>query len=97
MVADERLLDNCAEDIAAGDVVANFVLARREVPFLLAVESGDVDTAGYVDAVRGLGNGLERSLDTIVNCLQETRVEPDGEGFSGSRGKVADLDASRAS
>lgn len=69
MIADERVLDNSAEDVTAGDVVSDLVLARREVPLLLTVESRNVDTAGDVDAVCSLGDALEGTLDTVVDGL----------------------------
>lgn len=69
VIADERVLDNSAEDVTAGDVVSDLVLARREVPLLLTVESRNVDTAGDVDAVCSLGDALEGTLDTVVDGL----------------------------
>jgi hypothetical protein len=69
VIADERVLDDGTEYIAAGDVVSNLVVARCKVPLLLAVEGGDVDTTRDVDAVGSLGDALERALDTVVDGL----------------------------
>jgi hypothetical protein len=94
VVADERVFDDGAEDIAAGDVVSDLVVAGGKVPLLLAVEGGDVDTAGNVDAVGGLGDALERALDTVVDGLEQTGAELDGERLSGPDDRVADRDTS---
>jgi hypothetical protein len=90
MVVDQTVLENTTEDISAGDVVSDLVCARGEVPLLGAVESGDVNTAGNVDAVRRVGNALERALDAVVDGLHETRAELDGEGLAGPHDRIAD-------
>ena len=50
-------------------MVSDLVFARRKVPLLLAVEGGNIDTAGNVDAVCSLGNALEGTLDAVVDGL----------------------------
>jgi hypothetical protein len=90
VLAEETVLENGAEDVAAGDVVANLELARCEVPFLRAVESGQIDTTGDVDALGVFGDALERALDTVVDGLHQTWAELDGQGLSRSEDGVAD-------
>lgn len=41
MVVEERVFVDTAKDITASNLVADLVFARREVPFLGAVQSGD--------------------------------------------------------
>jgi hypothetical protein len=94
VIADEAVFDDGAKDITTGDLVADLVFARRKVPFLLAVESGDVDTAGDVNAVCSLGNALKGTLDTVVDGLKETRTELDGERLSGPDDGIANRDTS---
>lgn len=78
VLAEETVLKDNTKNVAAGDVVADLELARCEVPLLLAVESGQVDTTGNVDAVGVVGDALEGTLDTVVDGLHETGAELDG-------------------
>ena len=51
MVVEEGVFEDVAEAVAAGDVVADLEVGGGvEGPFLFAVEGGDVDAAGDVDA-----------------------------------------------
>jgi hypothetical protein len=90
VLAEEAVLEDSAKDITTGDVVADLELAGCEVPLLLAVEGGQVDTTGNVDAVRVVGNALERALDTVVDGLHETGAKLDGQGLSRHAHRVAD-------
>jgi hypothetical protein len=67
---DEGVLEDGTPDITAGDVVAD-LLGRGELPLLLPVECGDGDTAGDIDGARNAGDGLERTLDTVVDVVEE--------------------------
>ena len=55
---------NLAENIAAGDLVANLEVGRLERPTFAAVERVHVDTTRQVHAVRHLRDVLQRPLDT---------------------------------
>lgn len=92
MRGDEGVLVNRTPDVAAGEVVAN--LGRGgEVPLLLAVEGVGVDASGDVDALGQLRNLLEGSLDTVVDVVEQTGTELDGEGLAGAVDRVTDRDA----
>ena len=80
--AEQTVLKDSTENVTTGDVVANLQGAGRELPLLLAVESGQIDTTGDVNAVRVVGDTLEGTLDTIVNGLHETRAKLDGQWLS---------------
>lgn len=88
VLGNERVLVDDAPDVTARDVVADLHLGL-ELPLLGAVEGRDSDTAGNVDALGGAGDLLEGSLDTIVDVVEQTRAELDGEGLSGSQDGVA--------
>jgi hypothetical protein len=90
VLAEETVLKDSTKDIATSDVVADLELARCEVPLLLAVEGGEIDTTGNVNAVRVVGDTLERALNTVVDGLHETGAKLDGQGLSGPEYRVAD-------
>jgi hypothetical protein len=92
VLAEKTVLENGTEDVAAGDVVADLELAGCEVPLLLTVERGQVDTAGNVNAVGVVGDTLERALDTVVNGLHQTGAELDGQGLSRADDRITDSD-----
>ena len=94
VVVEQAVLPDRSKNVAASDVVADFVLAGGEVPLPLTVKGRYRDTAGYVDAVRFVGNGLEGALNAVIDSFHETRTEFDGEGLSGSVDGVADSDTS---
>lgn len=93
MSGDERVLVDGTPDVTAGDVVAD-LHGGGEIPLLLAVESRDSDTARNVDALCDAGNGLQRTLNTIVDVVEQTRTELDGERLAGSQNGIAYLDTS---
>ena len=65
------LLD-VADNVAANNVLANLeVLVRSEVPLAFLVEAGHIDTTGYEDGLFPLSNGLEGTLNTVENGLQD--------------------------
>lgn len=94
VLAEQRVLEDGTEDVTTGDVVANLEVARCKCPLLLTVEGGQVDTTGNVDRVRGVGDTLQRTLNTIVDSLHKTRAELDGERLSRTNDGVADGDTS---
>ncbi len=79
---EQTVLEDSTENVTTGDVVANLQGAGCEVPLLLAVESGQVDTTGNVNAIRVVGDTLEGTLDTIVDGLHKTRAKLDGQWLS---------------
>jgi hypothetical protein len=88
---DEGVLEDCAPNITAGDVIAN-LQRRGELPLLLAVNGRDGDAARDVDRAGDLGDVLQGSLDTVVDTVEETGSELDGERLSSSGDGVTDLD-----
>lgn len=90
---DERVLVDRAPDVAARDMVAN-LHGGGEIPLLLAVESGDGNTTRNVDALCDGGDVLEGSLNTIVNVVQQTGAELNGQRLAGTQDGVTDLDTS---
>jgi hypothetical protein len=94
VVVEQRVLPDGTENVTTGDVVANLVLGGLEVPLSLTVQGGHVDTAGNVDAVGNVRDGLEGALDTVVDGLHQTRAELDGQRLAGSVDGVTDRDTS---
>ena len=94
VLAEQRVLEDGTEDITTSDVVANLQVAGCEVPLLLAVEGGQIDTAGDVDRVRGVGDTLEGTLNTIVDGLHKTRTQLNGQRLAGSLDRVSNSDTS---
>lgn len=89
MLAEQTVLEDGTEDVAAGDVVADLELAGCEVPLLLAVEGGQIDAAGDVDALGVVGDALEWALDAVVDGLHEAGAELDRQGLAGPEDGVA--------
>ncbi|KAI3492707.1 hypothetical protein L1887_42625 [Cichorium endivia] len=93
VVLEQRVLVDGAEDVTTADVVADLELAGSEVPRELTVERLRVDTSGNVDTAALLHDGLERTLDAVVNVLHETGAELDGEGLASTEHRVTDGNA----
>lgn len=93
MDTDEGVFKDGTPNITSGNVVAN-LLGGGELPLLLAVESGDRDATRNVDSPRDLGDASKRALDTIVNTVQQTGTELDGQRLAGAEDGVADSDTS---
>lgn len=91
MRRDERVLVDDTPDVAACDVVADLHLGV-ELPLLGAVEGGNSYAAGDVDALSGVGDLLEGSLDTIVDVVEQTGAQLHGEGLSSSQDGIANRD-----
>ena len=89
VLVEQTVLEDSTEDIAASDVVANLERAGGKFPLLLAVERGQVDTTGNVNAVCVVGDALKGTLDTVVDGLHETWAELDGQWLSGPEYGVA--------
>ncbi|KAI6766620.1 hypothetical protein HG531_011842 [Fusarium graminearum] len=83
VVGKERVLKDGTPNITTREVVADLD-GGRELPLLVAVEGRNGDTAGNVNGLGHLGNGLERTLDTVVDTVEQTGAELDGQGLSGS-------------
>jgi hypothetical protein len=80
-------------DITTGKVIAD-LNGRGELPLLVAVEGGNGDTTGDVDALGDVGNLLKRTLNAIEDTVEEAGTELDGQGLTGAHDRVADLDTS---
>jgi len=61
-----------------------------EVPHLVAIKAGDLDTSGDVDILCHVVNVLEGALNTIEDGVQNTRSELKGEGLAGLLDGIAD-------
>ena len=72
MVAEQGVFVDATEKVTTGDVVTHFLVGALEVPFSCAVEGRHINTAGNVDGLGLVENGLEWSLDTVVDCLHQT-------------------------
>jgi hypothetical protein len=92
VVGKERVLKDGTPNITTREVVADLD-GRCELPLLFTVEGRNGDTAGNVNGFGHLGNGLEGTLNTIVDTVEQTGTELDGQGLSGSVDGVTDHDA----
>lgn len=88
---DEGVFKDGTPDITTGNVVAD-LLGGGKLPLLVAVEGGNRYTAGNVDALGGFGNTSEGTLDTVVDAVQQTGTELDGEGLASAEDGVANSD-----
>ena len=82
MDRDERVLVDGAPQVTTRDVVADLG-GRGELPLLLAVEGGGGDAPRNVDALGDLRDGLEGSLDTVVDVVEQAGAEFDRERLAG--------------
>lgn len=94
VLAEQTVLEDDTEDVSTSDMVANLEVTRCEIPLLLTVQSGNVDTTGNVDTIGDFGNALERALNTIVDGLEKTWAELDGQRLAGAVYRVANSDTS---
>jgi hypothetical protein len=70
---DEGVFKGRGKDITTGDVVANAEIGgRSKVPRLDTVEGVCCNAAGDVDALGNLADGLEGTLDPIVDTFHQT-------------------------
>lgn len=67
MLVQEGVLVYVSIDIATCDMISDLVIGRCEVPLCCSAQSIGVDTSRNVDGFGKLGNGFERSLDTILS------------------------------
>mmetsp|Transcript_64817 Transcript_64817/g.166821 ORF Transcript_64817/g.166821 Transcript_64817/m.166821 type:complete len:597 (+) Transcript_64817:397-2187(+) len=79
VLLEEAVLVHLADDVAARHEVANLHIQRHEVPLLLAVQARHVDAARHEDTLGDLLNALQRTLDTIVDAVQDARAQLQGE------------------
>lgn len=82
MLVHQAVLEYNTPNVTTGDVVANLEASGLVLPLLLTVQRIDGNTTGDVDTVGLFGDGLEGSLNTIVNCLHQTGTELDGQGLT---------------
>lgn len=90
VVVHQAVFEDSTPDVTSGDVVADLVVARLEVPFPLTIQriysnaTRDVDSAGICR------DFLQGSLDTVVNRLHQTGAEFDGKRLACSVHGVTD-------
>jgi len=72
VLREQIILEDGTEDISTNDELANLEVLGGEFPKLILVEGGNVDTTGDEHRLGKGGDGLEGSLDTIENSLQDT-------------------------
>ena len=75
------LLD-LAEEVAGGDLVA-YLGSGDKVPLLLPVQRRDLDAAGDAGAAALGHDRLQRTLDTVVDVLQQAGTKLHGQGRAG--------------
>ena len=73
MLTEEIILEDVSELVSAGDegTWALLEVGNERVEFVL-VEGGQIDATGHENGIRDLGDGLERSLDSIEDSLENT-------------------------
>lgn len=86
----QAVLEDSTPDVTTSNVVADLKTGWLEGPFLLAVESGQSHATRDVDAVRGLRDGFERTLDSVVDGFHQTGAQFDGQRFAGPDNGVTD-------
>lgn len=73
MLREQVTFVTVTKDITTDKLGVNLNLrVGDEMPLLLAVQSGDINTSRDEDRARNLSNRLKRSLDTIKNFTQNT-------------------------
>lgn len=65
LVVDQNVFENRANNITAGNVVASLDTAWLEVPLLLSIQSGHVNTTRNVDSLEELRVG-EKTISTAT-------------------------------
>lgn len=91
VLRDEGVLVDDTPDVTTCNVVADLHFGV-ELPLLFAVEGGNSDATGNVDALGGAGDLLEGSLDTIVDVVEQAGAQLDGERLSSAQDGVANRD-----
>ena len=73
MITEEIILKDMTKLVTAGDERAWALLeVRDERVESVLIERGQIDAARHEDRIRDLGNRLQRSLNSIKNCLEDT-------------------------
>jgi len=95
VLTEEIVLEDVAELVATGNERAGALLqVRNERVKLVLVEGGQIDATGHEDRIRDLGDGLERSLNSIEDSLENTWSELYGKWISSSQDGVTHSEAS---
>lgn len=89
MLVEKTVFKNSAKDVATSDVVADFQRAGCELPLLLAIQGRQIDTTGDVNAVRIVGNALERALDSVVDGFHQAWAKLDRQWQSRPEDRIA--------
>lgn len=72
VLLEQIVLEGETNHITAGDNIADLEVSVRGVfPVLVLIEAGHIDTAGHEHRSGELSDGLEGSLNTIENCVQD--------------------------
>jgi hypothetical protein len=73
VLLEEIVLEGESDHITTSDWVIDLDIGVRSVgPLFVLIETGHIDTSGHEDRSGELGNGLEGSLDTVENCVQNS-------------------------
>jgi hypothetical protein len=73
MLREESVLIDDTNDIATEDLLTlNKSSSRNELPLLLLIELGHLNTSGDEHRGGDFSNGLERTLNTIENVVEDT-------------------------
>jgi len=72
MLIEQVVFESSSEHVATDDKIAEFEeLVGVEDPALVLVKGRNVDTTGNEDGLGDGGNGLEGTLDTVENGLED--------------------------
>ena len=94
MLGEKGVLKDATKHVAASNVVSNLELPRSEIPLFLPVKRRKVDTARNVDAIGYFRYFPKWTLNSVVDCLHETRPKFDGQRLAGANDRIANRDAS---
>lgn len=89
MLVEQIVLKSGSEDVATlNEISLGKAMGRVPGPKLILVERGNVNTTGHEHRSGHLGNGLEGTLNSIKNRLENSRTELDGKGLVGTENGV---------
>lgn len=89
MLVEQIVLKGGSEDEATLDCHSVLeAVSRVPGPKLILVERGNVNTTGHKNGSGHLGNGLEGTLNSIEDRLENSRTELDGKGLVGTQNGI---------
>ena len=74
VISNDGVFVDFSKDVSSGNVISDFEIDGIEIPLEFSIESGSVDSSRDVDGARELGDGLERSLNSVVDISHESLV-----------------------